>query len=46
MFKQWIVSLCNVNSLISLAKLIENKPYTKLNWTTVRLYHQLHGTGK
>jgi hypothetical protein len=46
MFRLFIVSLCNVNSQISLAKLIENKPYIRLNWTTVRLYHQLHGTGK
>lgn len=46
MFKMWFVNLCTINSQISLIKIKENKPYTKLNWTTVRLYHQLHGTGK
>jgi hypothetical protein len=45
-FRLFIVDLCNVNSQISLAKLIEDKPYTSLNWATVRLYHQLYGTGK
>jgi hypothetical protein len=46
MFKAFIIDLCNCNSRISLAKLIANEPHVKLNWTTVRLYHQLHGTGK
>jgi hypothetical protein len=46
MFKMWFINLCDINSMISLKLLKENKEYKKLNWTTVRLYHQLHGTGK
>jgi len=45
-FKQWIINLCNVNSSISLDRLKAKKDYARLNQTTVRLYHQLHGTGK
>jgi len=48
MFKSFFLELVNTNSCISLYYLqhpaLENT--FKLNWTTVRIYHQLYGTGK
>ena len=46
MFKRYFVGLCNTHSDISLALIKEGKPYPRLNWKTVRLYHKIHGTGK
>lgn len=46
MFKQFFIDLTNINSTISLQNLRLFGKYARLNWTTVRIYHQLHGTGK
>jgi uncharacterized protein YqiB (DUF1249 family) len=46
MFKLHFVELCNINSRISLKRVRARILYWKLNKITVRMYHQLYGTGK